>query len=323
MLSYDRRASDELMAALSPNGFAHSLVEFANAGLYPLDLQVRGYAGKPGTWVTLYVGLTKVLDLHNRGDRFKLNAHTTYQAGKHGWNSSWGRWQSAASLGSKWQDVETYLDTVIPSVGASHLKEGAVQSAVSALKSRDLVAIDREVVIAFSSKAERTQVGKKLWSPMLQVLVGASTEAWWKALPTSLGGECDALAISAEGDLLAIEIKPASAAIKGIAWAPLQARHYAALIQQWADETPTAGAILQGVVAQRQTLGLLNGATTIREPIRVQPVLVLQSGAAVKAKDRMWQVEHLLRKERPQSLPVRILELTPAGRLKDCSLPTA
>jgi hypothetical protein len=41
-LSYDRRVPEELLKALEPGGFAHSLVEFGGSGMWALDLQLRG-----------------------------------------------------------------------------------------------------------------------------------------------------------------------------------------------------------------------------------------------------------------------------------------
>jgi hypothetical protein len=41
-MSYDRRVPDELLKALEPGGFAHSLAEFGGSGMWALDLQLRG-----------------------------------------------------------------------------------------------------------------------------------------------------------------------------------------------------------------------------------------------------------------------------------------
>lgn len=40
-MSYDRRVPDELLKALEPGGFAHSLAEFGGSGMWALDLQLR------------------------------------------------------------------------------------------------------------------------------------------------------------------------------------------------------------------------------------------------------------------------------------------
>ena len=64
-LSYDRRVPEELLKALEPGGFAHSLVEFGGSGMWALDLQLRGLGeAKKQHRATLYVGTTKVVDHH-------------------------------------------------------------------------------------------------------------------------------------------------------------------------------------------------------------------------------------------------------------------
>lgn len=234
MLTYDRRVPDELLEALRPGGWAHSLVEYGRSGQYALDLQLRGYANKPGGhWATLYCGLTKVLDLHYLASRgFRLNVHPAWQ--KHGWDPAWSSYRRAGFDPNTWREVERYLERVVPFVGPSFLKEGAVQSAVSAFRSRNLMVIDREAAVAFSSQSEKTKITKDLARPLLDALV-PEARRWWSSRPRTLGGECDALALDAsDGALMAIEIKPAKAST--IPWAPVQVRHYAGLLNAWASQ---------------------------------------------------------------------------------------
>ena len=57
-MSYDRRVPDELLKALEPGGFAHSLVEFGDSGMWALDLQLRGLGKIRKQYrATLYVGM--------------------------------------------------------------------------------------------------------------------------------------------------------------------------------------------------------------------------------------------------------------------------
>ena len=197
-LSYDRRAPKPLLDVLAKDGWAHSLVEYGRAGQYALDLQLRGYASG-NHWATLYVGLTKAVDLHFLASRgFRLNAHGTYKTPARGWSPEWEKWHSGDKLASFWPQVEDYLERVIPSVGARYLKEGAVQSAISGFASQDLVVIDREAAITFSNQREKMAVTQRLLRPLLAAMVGTSDAAWWKSTPTSLGGECDALAVRLE-----------------------------------------------------------------------------------------------------------------------------
>ena len=233
MLSYDRRVPDELLSALRSGGWAASLTEYARGGQFSLDLQLRGYAGKPDHWATLYVGLTKILDLHWHATRgFRLDAPDAW---KHdGWDQRAG--STTRQMGSRptqWRAVEDYLERAIPAVGSRYLKEGAVQSAISAFRTQDLTVIDREVAISFSNQLEKAKVNKQLTGPLLAALDDPDAPSWWKGRPASLGGECDALAVAADGSLLAIEIKPAKASTT-IPWAPVQVRHYANLLTAWA-----------------------------------------------------------------------------------------
>jgi hypothetical protein len=296
-LSYDRRVPPELLAVLLPGGWAHSLVEYGGAGQFALDLQLRGYAGKHGHWATLYVGLTKVLDLHYRPpERFRLSAHKTWASPKYGWNSAWTRSQPPDRLAAQWPAVEEYLERVIPEVGSRFMKkEGAVQSAISAFATRHFVVIDREAAVAFGSQEEKDEVAGELTTKLLGALARPNDAAWWKSKPKSLGGECDALAVTPRGDLLTIEVKP-KAATTTIRWAPIQARHYADLFARWVREDDKAPAVLRGMVDQRVQLGLADAAhrPRIDRPIRVRPVIAIGRGWSGPALDGLREVQQCL-----------------------------
>jgi hypothetical protein len=112
------------MASLAAGGWAHSMVEYGRAGQFALDLQVRGRAQKTGHWATLYVGLTKVVDLHYRPSKgFRLGAHASYRLPSLGWRSAWETTQPADRLASEWSAVEDYLERVIPSIGSRFLNQ--------------------------------------------------------------------------------------------------------------------------------------------------------------------------------------------------------
>lgn len=314
-LSYDRRAPEDLIKALAPGGWAHSLVEYGRAGQFALDLQLRGYAGKHGHWATLYVGLTKVIDLHYRPSKgFRLDVHPSYRE-KWGWSADWESSQSADRLADQWPSVEDYLERVIPSVGARYLKEGAVQSAISGFASQDLVVIDREAAIAFTNQREKTAVTNQLFSPLLRAIDRPNDAAWWKARPTSLGGECDALAVTRDGHLLAIEVKPAKAT-GTISWAPLQVRHYANLFAEWTRQTDNASEIIQGMVDQRVRLGLVEDVRPrIGKRIEVQPVVAIGRGYSDAALARLLEVQQRLADAGLNDPPLQVKSVTLAGRL--------
>jgi hypothetical protein len=319
-MTYDRRAPAGLMTALV-DGFAASLKDYVLARQYPVDLQLRGYEGKGQHRATLYVGLTKVLDLHHRQDgRFKLAAHPSYMTAKRGWSDSWSRWHRAEQLGVKWEGVEEYLDTVIPAVGLRYLKEGRTQAAVNTLRNEALTIIDREVVIAFASASEKSEITKPLAQKLLHAVEREEAPDWWTTGPTKLGDECDALAVR-DGELLAIEIKPRTASAKAIAWVPLQVRHYANLLDKWAATHPKAAEVIDGMVEQRVALGLApNPRTPLRRPLVVRPVVVLEHGCSMEALSRLNQVRQTLAEAALDTPSLEVLVLTAAGRLKPVPL---
>jgi hypothetical protein len=71
------------------------MVECGRAGQFALDLQLRGYAQKTGHWATLYVGLTKVIDLHYRAKQGFSSRRSCRLPGtneiEHGWPTSEAR----------------------------------------------------------------------------------------------------------------------------------------------------------------------------------------------------------------------------------------
>ena len=97
-LSYDRRVADELLVALEPGGFAHSLVEFGGSGMWALDLQLRGLGEE-----------TKVLDLHLKGHSFALSASATFANPGNGWDPAWEKRHDADWLVARWAEVDAYL----------------------------------------------------------------------------------------------------------------------------------------------------------------------------------------------------------------------
>jgi len=316
VLSYDRHVPDELLSALEPKGWAHSLVEYGRSGQYALDLQLRGYATKSGHWATLYVGLTKVVDLHYRPSKgFHLDVHPTFQQTKLGWQPTWRKPQSAKELAAAWPLVEDYLERAIPTVGVRFLNEGAVQSAISGFATQDMVVIDREATVTFSNQKEKNSITQSLAAPVLAAIECSNGAQWWRSAPTSLGNECDALAVTKDGDLLAIEIKPARAT-KTIRWSPLQARHYANLFAKWANDDADAPAILQRMVDQRVGLGLVEEIRPrIRRPIRVRPVIAIGRGYSKAAINGLIEVQQRLIDAGCNDPPLEIKSVTLAGRL--------
>lgn len=319
MLSYDRRVPETFLDALRPGGWAGSLAEYARGGQYSLDLQLRGYGlDQAHHWATLYVGLTKVVDLHHHTTKgFRLAPGSWY---KQGWSAGWGEFAPRLDA-TTWSAVEDFLEKAIPEVGEKHLKEGAVQSALSSFRNRNLIVVDREAAISFSDKPERVAVGLELQHALLAALDPPDGAAWWKARPSSLGGECDAVAVAADGAVLAIEVKPAKAT-GTIPWAGLQVRQYARLFTRWANENRAqAASIIGGMVDQRVQLGLAGEQPPqCADPVTVRPVLAIGRGVSNEVIRRLCEVERRLAAAGLDDPPLEVFTVNLVGRLDPVNL---
>ena len=318
-MSYDRRVPDELLSALGPGGFAHSLVEFSGSGMWALDLQLRGLGEKKKQFrATLYVGTTKVLDLHLRGRWFALSAHRTYARKSNGWELAWEERHDTDWFAPRWAQVDVYIQAVTEQVvrDGTYVKEGMVQAAIGRFPSTDFTVIDREAIVSFDSQSEKDTCKSELAAKWLNRLHPVDPPAWWETKPTSLGDECDALAISKEGEILAVEVKPHTASDKDIAWSVLQACMYADLFQRWADHASgKAHEILHGMAAQRSRIGLSSDTgVQLVAPIKVRPVVALDRRSKSSAKKKLAYVyEYLTAAGLATDLDVREVNLV--GRL--------
>ena len=174
--------------------------------------------------------------------------------------------------------------------------------------------IDREAVVTFDNQAEKNAVCTELTRPLLAALEpGVVGAAWWKKVKP-LGGECDALAVHADGTVLAIEIKPAQE-LAGTAWAPLQVTHYANLFRQWAKTDAGATEVVRGMLEQRVRLGLARDLRCeLKEPLRVRPMVVIGKPVADNALDRMRQVQSRLRERGVGYADLEVYGVNLAGR---------
>jgi hypothetical protein len=206
--------------------------------MWTLDLQLRGLGEiKKKFRATLYVGTTKVLDLHMMGQTFALSAHPTCASQANGWDSAWAQRHDDRWFADRWAQVDDYLQVVIEKIteGGSYVKEGMVQAAIGRFPSTDFTVIGREAIVSFGSRAEKDDCKSQLAARWLDGLHRADPPAWWKTRSAKLGDECDALAVSSDGEVLAIEVKPHTVSDKDIAWSVLQAGMYVYLFQKWAN----------------------------------------------------------------------------------------
>ena len=322
-LSYDRRVADELLAALEPGGFAHSLAEFGGSGMWALDLQLRGLGEETKLYrAALYAGTTKVLDLHLKGHSFALSATATFANPGNGWDPAWQKRHDADWFAARWAEVDAYLQVVIEKImqAGRYVKEGMVQAAIGRFPATDFTVIDREAIVSFDSQPEKKACTAELSARWLDALPRVDSPPWWRTRPTSLGDECDVLAVSKTGELLAIEVKPHTASDKDIAWSVLQAGMYADLFQRWADQAGgKAHEVLHGMAAQRRRIGLASGsAIQLAAPIKVRPVVALDRRAKTSAKDKLAEVHrHLASSGLANNLYLRQVNLI--GRLDPLS----
>lgn len=320
---FDRRVPEELMDALRPGGFAHSLVEYGRSGQYGLDVALRADLRTSESRATLYVGTTKALDLlYLKGKGFKLGVHESWQK-KGPWEKAWEKRQPADKFVSRWSDVERFVEACIANVvkEGKHIKEGVVQAAVSRFGEGNPCVVDREAVVGFRDEPVKQRLLKQSRDPLRAALHAAAKtpgRKWWKTDLKST--ECDALAISADGELLTIEIKPDSAGA-AVAFAPLQAWQYARQFKMWVDqggnEASTAHEVLLGMYAQREELGLSVGPKKPRlaRKITVRPVVAVRPGYTPTVRRRFAEVVETIREADQDAPEMLFFKLNLVGRM--------
>ena len=148
---YDRRVSEALLDELRPEG-AFGILGVISRRHHWADLQLRGYPGKPGGWATLYYGLTKILDVHERNGQFRI------AGGKHAPEAFDEDW-SAKRPAEQWRNPQTlkaldhYVRTAMGSVGDRFSHEGAIQAMLCTRAQHLFSVVDREAVVGFEWNA--------------------------------------------------------------------------------------------------------------------------------------------------------------------------
>lgn len=316
-LRYDRSVTSEF-ASLFQSGFASSLVDYAR-GKYPIDFQYRKDPKTGRQWATLYVGLTAVVNVIDKGSKgLALDAHKTYRdpALKLGWSDEWAVAASADTWEERWPLVEAYLERAIPKIvtdGRYVKTEGIVQASVSGhFLDQSRVVIDREALPYFRDTATKTEVHATYNDPLVEALERRRPAPG--APPARFGMECDALAVDAAGHLVAIEIKPGSVA--SLAWVSAQATMYARILQHWVDNDQTWRSTITKMFAQRQALGLVppDFQLPTLQP-RVVPAVAFQRVASPVFIQRMYDVQDALLDEQVGDPELAFYAVAPSGRL--------
>lgn len=318
-LHYDRRVSEQFLAHFLPGGLAESLVQYARHAPYPVDLQMRHDPKSKAEHASLYVGLTSVLDVVRAKDKLRLRAHKTWAEGAFGFSSDWTTNRAPEKLGERWQQVEDYLEAVIPAAASTHAtQEGAVQAAASMFTGPQRIMVDREVVVSFRDDVMRKQAFKEVAAPLVSA-VGSITGIPGKA-PDRFGGECDLLALDSHGRLLAVEVKPRNTG--SIVWSGVQAVVYARLLERWLKSwkaewhVDRPSQVLRGMLEQRHRMGLAPyDRPEIADVPAVIPVVAIQRGANPIYVKRMKLVQRALLEGGHFTSPPEVYEVNMAGRL--------
>jgi hypothetical protein len=291
------------VAALAPGGPFHSLVELVTVPEHgkALDLQFRSDPRRPSNGrATLYIGLTKGVDLEVRGQAFRVVPQMQFGLATT-WvrRPPWTEWQVASQLKSLWPDALTYIRSTIDAAPERYVRsEGAMQALLANLVSDRFAVVDRESVVGFDPGV-KTQFLAPLSSLLSAVVRDLRSQGYsWATADKRFGDEIDALAVDADGRLLVIEVKP-GLNTAGVGWTPAQVARYLWLFTAWAQQDPAhAHAVLTGMLAQRVRLGLArHGRVPPKAPPKLIPVIAVCGSVQNPsvANQRMLAVHDALR----------------------------
>lgn len=290
-LKYDRTVSQPFLEALAEDGIFHPLIGLAREKPL-LDLQLRGQPGKSDK-ATLYYGLTGVLNLFRNGSgEFHLDAPETHKKNG-GFSEAWAKWQIGEGLVREWRPIASYVRSAVGEVHERWTRsEGTVQASLES--TRLINVIDREMVMGFEDIAARRAAMDEVSGPYLRAMKDLGDRPDWWREPSSFGKELDLLCLDHEGRVLLVELKP-GLEMKGITWAPAQVGVYADLFERWAAQSEVnAGDVLQGMLVQRQALGLSEKGWNPKIPLKIVPVIGIGGEVAPKSKQRLMKVQETL-----------------------------
>lgn len=133
-------------------------------GRHLADLQLRKARTGSPSWVSVYGGLTKFLDVqHSSRKGYRLIADKRYMGSAHAdelqiKQLDWSTWQPLDGIVSHWSAIEDYLTAQFKHVAKRYVREGAVQAMLCGRGGEHFRVIDREAVLNFSTIEERTNV---------------------------------------------------------------------------------------------------------------------------------------------------------------------
>lgn len=301
-VSFDRVLSEPLLQCMTSElgdvlkGCRDKDREANPPGLF--DLQLRSDRPKGNlSWATLYYGLTKLLDVEERNEEFKLDAHATHrEAGS--FNPAWQKWMTLEELVRVTPDVARYLEAARRAVAPRHIeREGAVHAALASGNSDAFRVVNREASPSFRNQPTKDAISAELWNPIRDALHDAGrSEPWWPN-NVKVGNSLDLLAVDVGGRLALIEAKHHQAQAKEITKVAAQvgsyARLYSYLLQ---DDQAAALQRIDKMLEQRVAIGLSGkGVLYLMQPVRIVPVVAIGPGRpSAEARNRLWQVAQVL-----------------------------
>jgi hypothetical protein len=318
-LVFDRVVSQALLTELGDGGRFHGLLERRASRPAIADVQLRREQRGGRSWASLYLGLTSVLDLDEHHGQFRLRAHDTHKAIGH-FDETWGQWQYPGLLGDRWSEVEDYLGRLLEDEGVAARfwqREGTVQTALTSGHSPAFGSVQREAVVSFSSEQAKRLVVEPIQDRIWEVVTGsARVDPWWPGIRNAgkrphMGDEADLVAVDGAGRLLVIEAKPFDE-VKGITWAPAQVRLYSELFAALVEQNPATSDLLNEMVAQRASLGLVDAAWTFAptSKLRILPVVAIGGWpASPLALTRLAALVAALQTSPPRSERIDPLEI--------------
>lgn len=280
---FDRRVPDDLLDAIAPGGALGWVSALARrpvaADAPPLDLGLRALPGQTDAGrATLYLGTTKVLDVHIRHGLFRLTGHV--QGGLFGdvhppFEDRWGVWQPLSALAEETIDIGRHVEAAVQAAPAGRQVEGLYQAALTKHGAGDFVVVDREVSLSLPGGVKRRWI-EEVRRPLVAAQEVLRAQHGWAKNVKAPGDKLDVLAIDGGGRVLAIEVKP-GARTSGLTWTPIQVAMYVRLLRSWVEgDEAHAAVVLEEMARQRLALALNDRpAAKVRLPIEIVPVIAV------------------------------------------------
>ena len=152
-----------------------------------------------------------------------------------GFDDAWSLWRSRDALTADWPGITLYLERLLEPDGVDkrYWMRGYVQTAISSGHSELYGCVSERQFFPLPTRPSRWQSrnrsgeGSSIPSEHA-VALKAGGLACETAIRSRTGNELDAIGCGLDGNLLAIEVKPADE-IKGITWGPAQVQMYVEL----------------------------------------------------------------------------------------------